>query len=372
MNLSNHYPALITNSTINANRLTFTGKGRTNIAEFGLAKRYGSVSCPCCGEKMREFDEEKAKKLAAEIGPLRGDDLYIALTDNMDQFQVSKRRLVKKMANLALTHTRADVSNMLAAVSGKYKKSLAEKEIGIIDRMTEMLLRKGVSKSEAEAWRDLEIKRLKTSGNDKAAYKRQRIMGSFTAFAQTKGVTFKDKEIEDLYSRMPLVARDTDAFVMFYKNKKPEKIVYAMLKNTTPTVEHIKTYSETRDNNLSNLLVMCKSCNNMRDNMPYSEFVKIHPEMIRNLERYFKDVEKILSSPGTRPDVKEKFKNYTYNARRTFEKCVNSEPGDIKELWNASGGTKGNSPNGIKAWDRNARRRIKLAPDESRLNKGHY
>lgn len=63
---------------------------------------------------------------------------------------------------------------------------------------------------------------------------------------------------------------------------------------------------------------MCFDCNNARSSVPYRNFVKTHPEMVENVEKYLSDVKKILHREDTPLVIKEKYRNYIQQLMRTL------------------------------------------------------
>ena len=57
-------------------------------------------------------------------------------------------------------------------------------------------------------------------------------------------------------------------------------------KNLKPTFEHIKPHSKGGPTNLANCIATTAKSNNARGNMPFSKWLKIHPEVIKNIQKY--------------------------------------------------------------------------------------
>ncbi len=117
---------------------------------------------------------------------------------------------------------------------------------------------------------------------------------------------------------MPNSKNDTDAFVYKYKSRPADQIIYAMQKDSSPTIEHIREFSIYKSNNQGNLMAMCKDCNETRGILPYDKFIEMRPEMKRNIYKYFEDCEKILRTDTLSSDDKKYFKHYISKIRKTL------------------------------------------------------
>ena len=63
---------------------------------------------------------------------------------------------------------------------------------------------------------------------------------------------------------------------------------------------------------------MCTDCNSARGSVPYWNFVKTHPEIKKNVEKYLNDIKKILRREDTPDVIKEKYRNYIQQIMKTL------------------------------------------------------
>lgn len=69
-------------------------------------------------------------------------------------------------------------------------------------------------------------------------------------------------------------------------------IVKTISEELLATFEHILPKSQNGENIISNGIVLCRKCNKERSDLPYSFFLKFHPEMINNMQ---KQINKVIS-----------------------------------------------------------------------------
>lgn len=93
-------------------------------------------------------------------------------------------------------------------------------------------------------------------------------------------------EIAETAKDFPFVKDLPDSFFVntAEQNFDDISIIRSIIEETQATFEHIKAKSKDGKNVWSNGILLCKHCNNERDNLPYPFFLKIHPEMIKNVQ----------------------------------------------------------------------------------------
>ena len=290
------YPKKFDNEILGAkflyNKINFNG--RIAPKKFKLIKYANEISCPSCGEKMHDFDKTKAEMLACRIAILKGEELSNTLIYNMQEFHPSKRGLVEVIAKEATENPDLEFCEILTKISPDYTERLRMKQIAVVIDLTSDLIRRFPSKeAEIEKWRYGQIKQV-INAEDEGDFRNKVLIDLLLEFSKQNGIEISKHEIEPFLSRLPNSKKDKDAFVVKYKRRSSEEGIFHLIKDTHPTIEHISTYSKSRNNEAGNLMLMCFDCNNARSSVPYRNFVKTHPEMVENVEKYLSDVKKIL------------------------------------------------------------------------------
>lgn len=97
------------------------------------------------------------------------------------------------------------------------------------------------------------------------------------------------KMIFDEVNRLPSSKNNVNAFLIKYSHSNPNEIVYALLQGSKATIEHVKPARRLNDNgknDISNYVILCHNCNSERSQIPYNEFIKTHPQMPQNMQKY--------------------------------------------------------------------------------------
>lgn len=314
---------------------------RIKISKFGLSEYRSNISCPCCGEKMKDFNQEHAEAVTKEIAPKRGKELAQALYDNMSEFQASKRKLAAVIAKQAVENPALEFSEILNMISDDYRERLRMKQISVVIDLTNHIIKKYPKKeAQIEKWRYQQIK-LAMNSEEEGEFRNKALIDMLLKFNKDNKIKIQRKELEPYFSRLPNSKKDNDAFVVKYKRRSSEEGIYNLIKHTTATIEHIDPYCSSGNNQFSNLLLMCSDCNNARGIMPYRDFLDEHPEMIKNVKKYLSDAENILKQKDTPKNVRNQYKGYIAEIKRTLriasgnilfeEKLAETTPPPVKK-----------------------------------------
>lgn len=120
------------------------------------------------------------------------------------------------------------------------------------------------------------------------AQKRGRVIELFRNFEETVPETQEAHKITELAYSLPNSSNNIDAFFVKYAKRTSGEIAARLIQPNAATIEHVKPRSrkgDRGDSSDSNYIVMCSKCNGQRSQTPYEEWLKIHPEMIENVQK---------------------------------------------------------------------------------------
>jgi len=301
--------------------LNFTSSNRVQRKDVPIVRFDESIRCPCCGERMKKFNRNEARKLALDISKKSGDELSEILTRNMKNFQANKRNLVREIVRLAPKRPDKKLPALLGILSDKYIDNLRVKQVRIamqIPKQIEDLSFK--DKVKIMEWQISQVQRI-VNASEEGDFRNKLLVTSFINFADREGIKIDEKKVRDYFTKLPNSKKDPAAFAIKYKRRVAKEAAYNLIKNAEPTIEHIIPFSESGNNHAENLLVMCSDCNTMRGDMSYDDFIALHPNMLQNIDKYFADIKKVLSASKTRmsPENWEKYKTYVEDVQKTLE-----------------------------------------------------
>lgn len=271
-----------TTNPIQSTAISFTG-----FPNDEKVRALGNIECPCCGIKMLTTDNMKeisskvngsnAKaievldKYEEYMHPVEKECYHLIKEWNVQDPELNFKKLLQKHKDSHLKDLQTKQNNILDNVNN-YAKKLPLEEQTVIN-------------SVVDKTRDL------VASNDKEIkFKRK----TFIKTLQDNAGKISDKkvlkEIMDEAEKMPTSHNDVNAFIVKYSERSHREIGERLLKLSVGTIEHIKPRSEGGGNAESNYLLECGGCNHIRSSISLSDWVDMHPEMIKNTQAYIDTV----------------------------------------------------------------------------------
>ena len=144
------------------------------------------------------------------------------------------------------------------------------------------------------------------------------IYNNFLKTCETKRIR---KKLFDIIKDIPYNKPAADEFIaLCSQNKTPDKeIVTRFAQEMSATFEHVLAKSHKGKDAIENGIILCKKCNSERSNVPYRIYLKIHPEMKKNIQKQinriitFINSEKLIGYDNYPLDIKKTLLRETDN-----------------------------------------------------------
>jgi hypothetical protein len=112
---------------------------------------------------------------------------------------------------------------------------------------------------------------------------------------EVKGTKADKEKLEQIYRawyKLPISAKDLDAFIVKYAKRQHNFIAQRLLSPSVATIEHIRPDSQGGDDNLANYLLVSAGFNNARDSMPLDEYIRLNNDIDipQNLQGYMNSI----------------------------------------------------------------------------------
>lgn len=106
------------------------------------------------------------------------------------------------------------------------------------------------------------------------------------------------KKIIQIARELPSSNTSVSAFVIKYADRSDNEIAERLLNQSVASVEHIEADSLGGDNEADNFMLVSRARNEERGNLPLKAFIKMHPDIPDNCQKYLNDIIKNILYKG--------------------------------------------------------------------------
>jgi len=254
-------------------------------------KELKNLPCPCCGRKMTINKE--IEDFVKNMTEATGKDIVTNLEKYKDRLPFTERNVSNILIHLAENNEDSGLKRLLNQKFTKIKHKLEEKQKGILKEIADLaedltdetynIIHKDIAAI------DLIIK----EGKNGDPFKRKKLIQGLEKVRDNETNANNKEILENIVKKaenMPTSSTDVNAFIVKYSRRESSEIAHRIIEPSQSTAEHIHPHSNKGSNNPSNYLAECKKCNNDRGNMSYVKWLKIHPEMINNVQKYMDEI----------------------------------------------------------------------------------
>jgi len=244
-----------------------------------VTKRLHDVPCCCCGGKM--ILSWNMGRKAKDFSNLKGEALADKIENNQDYFRTTERMIANLAADKARQNPQMSLAKAVQSLEPDLKdltidycvkhlnnaNAIAQKATGNKENPISVLINK-----EIEKVRDGKISRV-----------------DFTEkLSLCKGIVDNENyiKIQEQVLNMPENYSCVSARYSEIYGDNSQETAKELLRPSLQTIEHIHPKSLGGPNASQNYIAECYQCNNPRGNMPYAEWLKIHPEYPINAQKH--------------------------------------------------------------------------------------
>lgn len=301
--------------------------GGTGADGKRMRKRLAGIHCPCCGIKMlTPADIKKALILPPDSPSKEVIPVLKKYSNQLHEVEKSTLQLLEVLSN---KYPEKNLRELFDAVRSENLISLYKDELKIIDRIKAVgsfLSEESKKKLDATL---ISAEDLIINGNYDSTFKRRAFIGKIGDVVYTLCEKDAADTIFEIAHEMPRAGNNRSAFIVKFSEKNPANglernshdIIKAMMMPSLGTVEHVRAKSPLvknggGSNEMHNYIVECSRDNNMRDCMPFREFVKKHPQFYgENIQRYIDAIIEKLNHGELKG-----FENYPLQISRTLRR----------------------------------------------------
>ena len=276
-------------------------------------KNIPNLPCACCGKRM--INEDLARKYTSKVFETPAISALKSLKPLSKDFRATEKTVYNLLKRSANKHPYEDLNTLLNRRYYYHLNRLESNQLKILSKAVNA----GNNLSDESK---IELNKVllnarnilfQESKNERQ--KRSRIIKGFVELS--KQIPEKDivEKMIKILKTLPNSTNDVDSYVVKYSQRGNREIGQRLISPSLPSLDHIKVASKSGENEFYNLLVTCQKCNFERSNTPYSEWIKIHPEIPKHVQKNIDRIIKEINSGKLK-----NFDNYPKEIQKTLYK----------------------------------------------------
>ena len=270
--------------------ISFEGVNKTK-AHFEL-KTIEDMKCPCCGEIM--MTPKRQRIFVKDVAGKKGQGLEEALMQVYEFYKPTEAEVVDRIISVSKQKPNLNLQEIVKQEAPKQRKSLEKKQRIVIEKMRNVA--KGLkkeSKNDVFILLDNALTNIKFS-TDERHFKRGEIIAGLKEIEEKRGKEPTFKTLQKCAHDLPSTHTSPEAFFVKYARRPEREIAQRLVDPAIISTEHINPVCEDGEDNTGNYIPMCRTCNSKRSNIPYSEWLKTHPEMKQNLQEFINFIDGVI------------------------------------------------------------------------------
>ena len=296
-------------------------------------RELGGVPCPYTGVPM--INGKEISHLNKENLSGKSSDAIALLKPFEDRMQPVNREVFGILEELSKKYPNNTLRQNLNLVRGEHLEKIKNIEYDVLDKMAGVKI-KDEKDSEKVLNLLFESKDIIDKQNENYIFRRRRFMEKLGNVTKDMKEQDKAEELKSIAEGLPRAHDTVSSFIVKFTQKDPRtriektswQLGLALVESSVGSIEHVKCRhpkdgSKAGANDISNYIYASRGANSLRRNTPFPEWIKTHPEVKENMQKYMDGViDKINSKKAMK-----NFKAYPVVIAKTIE---NESNGEIK------------------------------------------
>jgi len=265
--------------------------GKTTAGD--CLKELDNITCPYSGVKM--ISGRKMDRLESQLADCNSIGQRM---DLLEQYRPCMQKLEREMFGIfkgyEMNHPDGSLNDCLQRMKPDCLAELRIEQLKVLDDVDNI-------SNKMDAKTALKVRTVTTNARKIIVEDRQdQIFKRKDLLANLHGVT-KNYHNQDLVSdmwkaanKLPKSTTDVNAFVVKYANRSPHEIAARLIRPSVASIEHITPASGRGQNSLSNFMLVSRDWNSDRSSIPLPEYIKMHPDIPDNTQKYTNDIIKAI------------------------------------------------------------------------------
>ncbi len=268
---------------LKADTVSFSANRKERNYETALTN-IPKLPCPCCGKIM--IPENVFERPLVKNYDVSAVEVLRALKKYETQMHKPERDVYRRLEKLSKKYPELTLQQLFNKKRYYHLANTEIKQLKVLSKIenTDFNLS---PESQAKLNNALKnTRQIMFLEEKKTQEKRRRMIREFIELQNSCPEKKEMKQILLMIQELPSSRNDIDSFFVKYAYLDSEALAFKLLESSKASIEHIRAASDSGADKASNYLVMCRQCNNTRSSMPYETFISLHPEMIKNCQKY--------------------------------------------------------------------------------------
>ena len=249
---------------------------RCSTGDF-VTKEIEDVPCCCCGGRMPLNSELTAEKISSKSGR----DLADALRTNRDYFRNNQGTIAMMIADEA-EKSNCDASRAAKKIKPDFINKLKNYCNNVLNETSQIAKNTMGKNNPVSQIIEREKQNIAKGRIDRVQFT-EKIVSLY------KSGKIDDESYDKIINsamHMPLTTEAVHKEFMRVQSGSSRGIIGNLMAESEQTIEHIHPHSKGGKNDTDNYIAECGECNHGRGSMPYSKWLKVHPEYPVNVQKH--------------------------------------------------------------------------------------
>ena len=314
-----------------ASNISFTSVDDTKDGR--AIRELGGVPCPYTGVPM--INGKEISHLNKENLSGKSSDAIPLLKPFEDRMQPVNKEVFGILEKLSKKYPDKTLRQNLNLVRGEHLEKVKNIEFDVLNKMTDVKI-EDEKDSEKVLNLLIESKDIIDKQNENYIFRRRRFMEKLGNITKDMKEQDKAEELKNIAEGLPRAHDTVSSFIVKFTQKDPRTRVektswqlgLALVESSVGSIEHVKCRhpkdgSKAGANDISNYIYASRGANSLRRNTPFPEWIKTHPEIKENMQKY---MDGVIDKINNKKAMKN-FKAYPVVIAKTIE---NESNGEIK------------------------------------------
>lgn len=263
-------------------------------------RELGGVRCPYTGIPI--INGKEVSHLNKQNLSGRSEDAIALLKPFEDRMQPVNKEVFGILEKLGKKYPDKSLRQNLNLVRGEHLEKVKKQEEDILDKMCGVKID---NEEDSDKVLNLlvETKDIIDKQNENYIFRRRRFMEKLNNITDKMQDKNKADELKNIAEGLPRAQDTVSSFIVKFTQKDPKtrieknswQLGYALVEPSIGSIEHVKCRhpkdgSKAGANDVSNYIYASRRANSLRRNTPLPEWIKSHPEVKENMQKYMDDV----------------------------------------------------------------------------------